>query len=87
MAITNLFFFQKNKSYVMGNLKRVITTRVPMSSVEQVLEFSGREHDRYLKELIEYLSIPSISTLPEHKQAIQRRVARSAEYVIRDMTL
>jgi acetylornithine deacetylase/succinyl-diaminopimelate desuccinylase-like protein len=43
-----------------------------MTSVQQVLESSKRDHDRYLIEFREYLSIPSISTLSEHKQDVQR---------------
>jgi len=43
-----------------------------MTSVQQVLESSKRDHDRYLTEFREYLSIPSISTLSEHKQDVQR---------------
>ena len=43
-----------------------------MTSVEQVVDFSKRDHDRYLTEFREYLSIPSISTLSEHKPDIQR---------------
>lgn len=43
-----------------------------MSSVQQVIESSKRNHDRYLTEFREYLSIPSISTLSEHKQDVQR---------------
>ena len=43
-----------------------------MSSVEQILESSRRDRDRHLAEFREYLSIPSISTLSEHKKDIQR---------------
>jgi acetylornithine deacetylase/succinyl-diaminopimelate desuccinylase-like protein len=43
-----------------------------MSLVRQVLESSKRDRDRYLTEFREYLSFPSISTLSEHKQDIQR---------------
>ena len=43
-----------------------------MTSVQQVLESSKRDHDRYLTEFREYLSIASISTLSEYKQDIQR---------------
>ena len=43
-----------------------------MTSVQQVIESSNRDRDRYLKEYVEYLSIPSISTLSEHKQDMQR---------------
>jgi acetylornithine deacetylase/succinyl-diaminopimelate desuccinylase-like protein len=43
-----------------------------MTSVQQVIESSKRDHDRYLAEFREYLAIPSVSTLSEHKQDIQR---------------
>ena len=43
-----------------------------MTSVQQILESSKRDHDRYLTEFRQYLSIPSISTLSEHKQDMQR---------------
>jgi acetylornithine deacetylase/succinyl-diaminopimelate desuccinylase-like protein len=43
-----------------------------MSLVREVLESSKRDQDRYLREFREYLSFPTISTLPEHKQDIQR---------------
>ena len=42
-----------------------------MTSVQQVVDFSKRDHDRHLTEFKEYLSIPSISTLSEHKRDIQ----------------
>lgn len=38
---------------------------------EEVAEFATQNHDRYLSELKQYLSIPSVSTLPEHKKDIE----------------
>lgn len=38
----------------------------------QILEYVRQNHDRYLSELKEYLSMPSISTLPENKRDVER---------------
>jgi len=43
-----------------------------MLEVNLVLEHVGSNRDRYVSELKEYLSIPSISTLPEHKTDVER---------------
>ena len=36
-----------------------------------------RNRDRYLRELIDFISIPSVSTLPQHKDDVKR----AAEWV------
>jgi acetylornithine deacetylase/succinyl-diaminopimelate desuccinylase-like protein len=41
-------------------------------AVQDVIEFSRRNHDRYLSELKEYLAIASISTLPQHVPDMQQ---------------
>src|SRR5438874_1225908 len=38
-----------------------------MSNSDKAIAFAQANHDRYLSELNEFLRIPSISTLPEHK--------------------
>jgi acetylornithine deacetylase/succinyl-diaminopimelate desuccinylase-like protein len=43
-----------------------------MTLLQQVLESSRRDHDRYVAEFKEYLEIPSISTLSVHAQDMQR---------------
>jgi acetylornithine deacetylase/succinyl-diaminopimelate desuccinylase-like protein len=43
-----------------------------MSAVESVIQEVRGNNDRYVTELKEYLSIPSISTLPEHKADVER---------------
>lgn len=43
-----------------------------MSDLTAALAFAQREHDRYLAELKEFLSIPSVSTLSQHKPDMQR---------------
>jgi len=43
-----------------------------MPDIELVIEYTRRNQDRYVSELKEYLSIPSISTLPEHKADVER---------------
>jgi acetylornithine deacetylase/succinyl-diaminopimelate desuccinylase-like protein len=43
-----------------------------MADVQQALSFVRSNHERYLTELKEFLSIPSISTLDEHKPDLQR---------------
>jgi len=53
-----------------------------MTEPTQALAFAKSNHDRYLAEYKEFLSIPSISTLSEHKPDIQR----AAEWVSRQMT-
>ncbi len=48
-----------------------------MSSTSQRVELARSQHDRYLHELIEFISIPSISTLPQHRGDMQH----AAEWV------
>src|SRR5579884_1978188 len=36
------------------------------------LSYAHENHDRFLNELIELVSIPSVSTLPEHRPDMQR---------------
>ena len=43
-----------------------------MSNVEKAVAFAQNNHERYLSELKEYVRIPSISTLTEHKADVQR---------------
>ena len=43
-----------------------------MSHLNQALAYAQSNHDRYLSELNEYIRIPSISTLAEHKPDMQR---------------
>ena len=43
-----------------------------MSDLEKALAYAQSNHERYLSELKEYVRIPSISTLPEHKADLQR---------------
>ena len=52
-----------------------------MSEPAKSLAYARSQHDRYLAEYKEFLSIPSISTLSEHKPDIQR----AAEWVSRQM--
>lgn len=46
------------------------------------LEFVKSNHDRYLSELNEFLAIPTISTLPEHKADMKR----GAEWLARQLS-
>jgi acetylornithine deacetylase/succinyl-diaminopimelate desuccinylase-like protein len=48
-----------------------------MSQSPNALSYAQNNHDRYLAELKEFLSIPSVSTLSEHKPDMQR----AAEWV------
>ena len=43
-----------------------------MAGIEPVVEYIRQNQDRYIAELKEYLSIPSISTLPDHKPDVER---------------
>ncbi len=43
-----------------------------MSTATEVIEYARRNRDRYLGELKEFVAIPSISTLSEHKPDMQR---------------
>jgi acetylornithine deacetylase/succinyl-diaminopimelate desuccinylase-like protein len=52
-----------------------------MTEPTKALEFARRNHDRYLAEYKEFLSIPSVSTLSEHKPDMQR----AAEWVAGQM--
>ncbi len=52
-----------------------------MTDLNQAIEFAKKNKDRYLSELKEFVAIPSISTLSEHKADIQR----AAEWVARQM--
>ncbi len=54
---------------------------VLMSNVNHVVEYIKSNHDRHLSELIEFAAIPSISTLPAHKQDM----LRAAEWVAAQM--
>lgn len=49
-----------------------------MSSAS-TLEYARLNHDRYLTELKEFLSVPSVSTLSEHKPDIERAAAWVAQ--------
>jgi acetylornithine deacetylase/succinyl-diaminopimelate desuccinylase-like protein len=53
-----------------------------MTEPTKALAFAQSNHDRYLAEYKEFLSIPSVSTLSEHKPDIQR----AAEWVAGQMT-
>jgi acetylornithine deacetylase/succinyl-diaminopimelate desuccinylase-like protein len=46
------------------------------------LEFAKSNHERYLSELKEFLAIPTISTLPEHRADVQR----GAEWLARQLS-
>ncbi len=49
---------------------------------DRVLQYARNNHERFLEELIELLRIPSISTLPEHRDDIHR----AARWLAEDMT-
>ena len=51
-------------------------------SAPQAIEYARSQHKRYLAEFIEFLSIPSVSTLSEHKPDM----LRAADWVARQMT-
>jgi len=51
-------------------------------ALNKVLEFATSNRERYLEELKEFLSIPSISTLSQHKPDIQR----AAEWLVNQLT-
>src|SRR5271163_3960479 len=42
------------------------------NSTAEVLDYVRENHDRYLTELKEYVSVPSVSTLPENKKDVER---------------
>ncbi|MCP4639936.1 MAG: M20 family dipeptidase, partial [bacterium] len=43
-----------------------------MSNVDAAIEFVRASHDQYIEELTEFLAMPSISTLPEHKADVEQ---------------
>ncbi len=43
-----------------------------MSDLKRIIEFAAGGYDQHVAELKEWLSIPSVSTLPEHKADMQR---------------
>ncbi len=49
--------------------------------LEQALQFASDHQEEHLNELIDLLQIPSISTLPEHKDDVQR----AADWLVRHM--
>ncbi|MDE3090861.1 MAG: dipeptidase [Chloroflexota bacterium] len=53
-----------------------------MPELTQALQFAQQNHARYLAELKEFLAIPSVSTLSEHKPDLQR----AAEWLTRQLT-
>ncbi len=52
-----------------------------MTDLNQAIEFAKQNHDRYLSELKEFVAIPSISTLSQHKPDIRR----AAEWLERQL--
>lgn len=50
-----------------------------MSQLEQSLEYARNQQQKNLDELTEFLRIPSVSTLPEHKPDVQRAAEWLAE--------
>ena len=44
----------------------------PTSTASSAVQFAGKNHARFLAELKDLLRIPSVSTLPEHKQDCRR---------------
>jgi acetylornithine deacetylase/succinyl-diaminopimelate desuccinylase-like protein len=50
--------------------------------MNEIIDFINTSRDRYVSELIQYLAIPSISALPEHKDDVRR----CAEYSAAEMT-
>jgi acetylornithine deacetylase/succinyl-diaminopimelate desuccinylase-like protein len=46
-----------------------------------VIDFINTSHDRYLEELAQYLAIPSVSALPEHREDLRRCAAWTADQV------
>jgi acetylornithine deacetylase/succinyl-diaminopimelate desuccinylase-like protein len=55
-----------------------------MSSLSaKARSYSEAHHERFLAELMELLRIPSISTLPEHKEDVRRAAAYVAEHLRR----
>ena len=47
-----------------------------------VIDFINTNRDRYVRELKDYLAIPSVSALPEHKDDVRR----CAEWTAAEMT-
>src|SRR5574341_323843 len=47
--------------------------REGLCSMQQAaIDYARRHHDRFVEQLLELLSIPSISTLPEHRTDVER---------------
>ena len=49
--------------------------------MEKVFAYLEASRDENLKELTEYLAIPSISALPEHKEDVQAAAKWTASYL------
>ena len=47
--------------------------------MDEVIDFINANRDRYINELKEYLSIPSISALPEHSGDVKKCADRRAD--------
>ena len=47
--------------------------------MNEVVDFINVNRDRYVDELTQYLAIPSISALPEHKADVRRAAEWTAE--------
>ena len=43
-----------------------------MDSIDNVVDFIHVQRDRYVEELKQYLAIPSVSALPEHRPDVRR---------------
>lgn len=50
--------------------------------MEKVLEFLNKNHDKYLKELTDYIAIPSVSANPERKGETRK----CAEFLVKNLT-
>ena len=49
--------------------------------MKKIIEYIQENHDRYIGELTEFLRIPSVSTDPEHNEAVKT----AAEFVARQL--
>lgn len=49
--------------------------------MKRVLDYIENERERYLEELTEYLKIPSISDLPEHKEDVRKAAEMTVKFL------
>ena len=79
MSLTNTF----STKQLLNFATRKPYTIIMENQMSNPLEFARENQDRYLKELMDFLRIPSVSTQPEHKNDVASAAAWLASCLTR----